>query len=245
MKIKYLPEDERPREKCFSRGAESLSNSELIALLINSGTREKSAIALAEEILSLDDSGIGYLRESSPQELMSVKGIGRSKAVRLAAAAELGKRIAQRPAKVSPVIRSEEDVISLFMEDMRHEKREIFKALLLDAKGAVISAETISIGELTSTLVHPREVFSRAVKKSAAAVIFVHNHPSGDPSPSREDVTTTERLRACGSILGIRVLGHFVIGDGRYASIETNVDTAGSGSAEDNKTDAADGAANT
>lgn len=221
MKIKHLPQEERPMEKCFSSGIESLTNSELIALLINSGTREKSAIALAQEVLARDESGISYLRESTAEELMSIKGIGKSKAARLLAAAELGSRIAARPARQGIKIESDEDVARLFMETMRHQKREFFKALLLDSKGGVISIETVSIGELTSTLVHPREVFNQAVKKSAAAVVFVHNHPSGDPSPSREDIETTDRLTACGNILGIRVLDHLVIGDGRYISIRS------------------------
>ena len=221
MKIKYLPEEERPVEKSLSMGIESLSNGELLALLINSGTREKSAMALAEEVLAKDASGIGYLRETSAQELMSIKGIGSSKAARIMAAVELGRRIAARPAPKGSRIESDEDVAMLFMEELRHKKKEFFKALLLDSKGKVISSETISVGELTSTIVHPREVFNQAVKKSAAAVVFVHNHPSGDPSPSREDIATTDRLVACGNILGIKVLDHIIIGDGRYISIKS------------------------
>lgn len=220
MKIKYLPEEERPVEKSLSMGIESLSNGELLALLINSGTRDKSAMALAEEVLAKDRSGISYLRETSAQELMSIKGIGSSKAARIMAAVELGRRIAAKPVKKGARIESDEDVAKFFMEELRYKKKEFFKALLLDSKGKVISSETVSVGELTSTLVHPREVFSQAVKKSAAAVIFVHNHPSGDPSPSSEDIATTERLVACGNILGIKVLDHIVIGDGRYISIK-------------------------
>lgn len=221
MKIKYLPEEERPVEKSLSMGIESLSNGELLALLINSGTRDKSALALAEEVLAKDRNGISYLRETSMQELMSIKGIGSSKAARIMAAVELGRRIAARPVKKGVRIESDEDVAEFFMEELRYKKKEFFKALLLDSKGKVISSETVSVGELTSTLVHPREVFSQAVKKSAAAVIFVHNHPSGDPSPSSEDIATTERLVACGNILGIKVLDHIVIGDGRYISIKS------------------------
>lgn len=220
MKIKYLPEEERPVEKSLSMGIESLTNGELLALLINSGTREKSAMALAEEVLAKNKSGISYLRETSPEELMTIRGIGSSKAARIMAAVELGKRIASKPAKKGVRIESDEDVAELFMEELRCKKKEIFKALLLDSKGRVISAETVSVGELTSTLVHPREVFSQAVKKSAAAVVFVHNHPSGDPSPSREDFATTERLVACGNLLGIKVLDHIVVGDGKYISIK-------------------------
>lgn len=219
MKIKLLPEYERPVEKCLSLGVESLSNRELLALLINSGTKEKSAMELAEEVLSKDSTGICYLRESSLEELMSISGIGKAKAARIAAAAELGKRIASKPISAGTIIENDEDIADLVMEDMRHQKREIFKALLLTSKGGIISIETISVGELSSTIVHPREVFSKAVKKSAAAVVFVHNHPSGDPMPSKEDFATTARLVECGRILGIRVVDHLVIGDGRYMSM--------------------------
>lgn len=220
MKIKFLPEEERPVEKCMSYGIESLSNRELLALLINSGTREQSAMELAEVILAKEQAGITYLREASIEELMSIKGIGKAKAARLAAAVELGKRLATKPVKSRSYIESDEDVASLFMEDLRYQNKEYFKALLLNSKCGIISVETISIGELNSTIVHPREVFNAAVKKSAAAIIFVHNHPSGDPNPSKEDFITTARLVECGNLLGIRVADHIVIGDGKYVSMK-------------------------
>jgi len=219
MKIKFLPEDERPIEKCLSHGISSLSNRELIALLINSGTKEKSAMDLAEEVLSLDKSGIGYLREISIEELVSLSGIGVSKATRILAAAELGKRISLKPVYGGMSVDNDKDVADLFMEDLRYQKKEIFKAILLNSKGRVISIETISVGELNSTVVHPREVFSIAIKKSAASIIFVHNHPSGDSSPSTEDFLTTARLVECGNLLGINVADHLVIGDGQYTSM--------------------------
>ena len=219
MKIKSLPKQERPVEKCLSQGVESLSNSELLALIINSGTRDKSAFDLAEEVLAKDVRGICFLRDASPEELMSVSGIGRTKAARLAAAAELGKRISLKPLEPDMHIKDDQDVAALLMEDMRHQKREIFKAVLLNSKGGVISVETVSVGQLNSTMVHPREVFSAAVRRSAAAVVFAHNHPSGDPTPSREDYATTERLVECGRLLGITVADHLIIGDGRYMSL--------------------------
>ena len=131
MKIKSLPKQERPVEKCLSQGVESLSNSELLALIINSGTRDKSAFDLAEEVLAKDVRGICFLRDASPEELMSVSGIGRTKAARLAAAAELGKRISLKPLEPDMHIKDDQDVAALLMEDMRHQKREIFKAVLL------------------------------------------------------------------------------------------------------------------
>lgn len=218
MKIKALPAEERPMEKGLFGGMESLSNAELLALIINSGTREQSAIALAEELLAYSE-GIGGLRDVSGEELMKIKGIGKGKAARILAALEFGKRVSTRPAGRSVNIAKSEDVANLFMEELRHLKKEIFKVLLLNSKGDIISVETVSIGELTSTVVHPREAFCIAVKKSAAAVIFVHNHPSGDPTPSREDIVTTRRLAECGTLLGIKVLDHIVIGNGRFMSI--------------------------
>ena len=221
MKIKSLPRDERPVEKSICKGASALSNSELLAILLGSGTRDKSAIGLAEDIISKDKSGISYLAESSVQELMSIRGIGQSKAARIMAAVELGKRISTTPRVKRMGVESSDDIARMFIEDMRYEKREVFKALLLNPRGEIISIETVSVGELTSTLVHPREVFSQAVKKSAAGIVFVHNHPSGNPEPSQEDIMTTERLMACGKLLGIVVIDHIIIGDGRYCSMQS------------------------
>lgn len=221
MKIKSLPRDERPVEKTICKGASALSNSELLAILLGSGTRDKSAIRLAEDIISKEQSGISYLAESSAQELMSISGIGQSKAARIMAAVELGKRISTTPRVKRMGVESSDDIARLFIEDMRYEKREVFKALLLNPRGEIISIETVSVGELTSTLVHPREVFSQAVKKSAAGIVFVHNHPSGNPEPSQEDINTTQRLVACGKLLGIVVIDHIIIGDGRYCSMQS------------------------
>lgn len=208
MKIKSLPKDERPVEKAMLAGVESLSNAELLAVILGSGTKEKSAIGLAE------------LADCTAQELTNICGIGQFKAARILASVELGKRIATRPRTRRMSAGDAEQVAALFMEDMRYSKRETFKALLLNAKGEIISIETVSVGELTSTLVHPREVFHQAVKKSAAAILFVHNHPSGDPTPSEEDIRTTKMLIDCGNLLRIKVVDHLVIGDGRYVSMQ-------------------------
>lgn len=220
MKIKLLPDEERPIEKCLYQGVTSLSNRELLALIINSGTREKSAMDLAEDILAKEKGGIFYLREMTLEELMAINGIGKAKATRIMAAVELGKRISMKPVQYGSFVESEKDVAALFMEDLRYQKKEFFKALLLNSKGGVISIETVSVGELNSTIVHPREVFLAAIKKSAAAIIFVHNHPSGDPNPSKEDFLTTARLVECGHLLGINVADHLVIGDGKYISMK-------------------------
>ena len=219
MQMKSLPETERPVEKACSRGVETLSNAELLAMIIHTGTKNKSAIRLAEDVLSAFPEGIKGLGSCCLQELIALDGIGKTKACRILGAVELGKRISAVPAKERISISRSDDIAKLFMEELRYAKKEHFKCLLLSAKGEVISIESVSVGELSSTVVHPREVFSMAVRKSAAAVVFVHNHPSGDARPSQEDVETTQRLIDCGVLLGIRVLDHIIIGDGLFSSM--------------------------
>ena len=203
MRIQGMPKEERPREKMIFAGKEALSNSELLAILLRAGTKNKSALQIAAEILSQNESGILYLESCSPEELSEIKGVGMAKACQILAAVELGKRIASHPPKVRKEIENPDDIVQLFMGKMRYYKKE----------------HEVSIGDLCSTPVHPREVFCQAIKRSAAAVLFVHNHPSGDPTPSRQDVETTKRLLEAAKILGIRVLDHIIIGDGAYISL--------------------------
>ena len=219
MQIKLLPENERPTEKAWLNGVESLSNTELLALIIHTGTKDKSALRLAEDVLGTLDGGIGELGRCCKEELTEIDGIGKMKACTIMAAVELGKRISTNPAGRKLSASSSEDVAALFMEELRYLQKEHFRSVLVNAKGDILSVDKVSVGELSSTVVHPREVFAMAVKKSAAAVIFVHNHPSGDPTPSMEDIDTTQRLVEAGQILGIRVLDHIIIGDGKYESL--------------------------
>lgn len=219
MQMKSLPENERPVEKVWAGGIGKLSNAELLALVLHTGTRNKSAIGLAGDVLAAFPEGLGELAACCPEDLIRIDGIGKTKAAALLAAAELGKRISASPAAERISIENPGDIARMFMEDLRYAKKEYFKSVLVNSKGGILSIDDISVGELSSTPVHPREVYHMAVRKSAAAVIFVHNHPSGDPSPSREDEVTTRRLIQGGELLGIRVLDHIVIGDGRYASM--------------------------
>ena len=219
MQIRLLPEKERPIEKAWTLGIDKLTNGELLALMIHTGTKDKSAIGLAEDVLAAFPEGISGLGSCCLEELFQLNGIGRIKACRIMAAVELGKRIASAPVPERTSIESCDDIARMFMEDLRYAKKEYFKCVLLNSKGHVISAEEISVGELSSTVVHPREVFHMAVRRSAAAVVFVHNHPSGDPNPSEEDVETTRRLMECGVLLGIGVLDHIIIGNGAYCSM--------------------------
>ncbi len=225
MKMKMLPQEERPVEKAEFCGVGALSNIELVAILLGSGTREKSAMGLAEEIISASDEGISFLADCTVDELKAIKGVGSTKATRVLAGIELGRRVSQGPSGSRRQIHRAEDVANFFMRELRHEKKENFKAVLLNAKGQIISVESISVGDLTMAPVHPREGFRQAVKKSAAAVIFVHNHPSGDAMPSEEDIEITRRLMACGTLLGIKVVDHIVIGDNRYRSIAAMIDS--------------------
>ena len=192
---------------------------EILAILIGSGTRKRSAMELAADVLSMDRSGIRYLAECRPEELSAIKGIGPAKACELLAAAELGKRIASVTAEEKNVIRSSSDIADIFMEKMRYYKKEHFVSLMINAKGQIIEETEVSIGDLCSSTTHPREVFVDAVRRSAGSVVFVHNHPSGDPSPSEMDIETTKRLMEAGEILGIPVLDHIIIGDGVYVSM--------------------------
>lgn len=220
MKLKGMPQEERPREKLLFQGKEALSTAELLAILLRTGTREKSAVEMAQEILSLDESGILFLQNCSPEELQQVKGMGTAKACQILAAVELGKRVETHPRKTKKEITNPDDIVQLFMARMRYYKKEHFIVLLLDAKGKILEECETSIGDLCSILIHPREVFCQAVKRSAAAVVLVHNHPSGDPSPSNEDIETTQRLIQAAQILGINILDHIIIGDGTYKSLK-------------------------
>jgi len=219
--IKELPTEERPREKLVQYGAETLSNSELLAILIGSGTKEVSAIMLANRILALEEeAGISYLTNCLPEELSDIPGMGMAKSCQIIAAIELGKRIATKPKMKRINIKSPNEVASLFIEEMRYLKKEYFKVLLLNTKNEIIMIENISIGSLNSSVVHPREVFCTAIKKSACSMIAVHNHPSGNPMPSQTDIDITKRLVEAGELLGIKVLDHLIIGDGIYVSLK-------------------------
>jgi len=218
--IKELPLVERPREKLMRYGSGFLSNGELISILIGTGTKELSALALANRVLAMEAQGLPFLADCTCQELCGIDGIGAAKSCQILAAIELGKRIASTPKPDRPAIGSPKDVADLFMEELRHRKKEYFKVVYLNTKNEITSSEDASIGNLNSSLVHPREVFRNAVKKGAAAIILVHNHPSGNPLPSTNDLDITKRLVEAGELIGIPVLDHLIIGDGTYISLK-------------------------
>jgi len=219
MSIKQLPEEERPVEKALQKGLGTLSNGELLALILKTGSSSKSAMGLAEGIIKSLEGGLPGLISVTPQELMGIEGIGPSKACSIAAVGELAKRIYLKPIRDKYRVDCASDVADFFMEELRYERKEHFRTLMLNAKGIVIGFENISIGGLTSTTVHPREVFSPAIRKNASTLVLVHNHPSGDPTPSEADVELTKRIQGAGRLIGIKVLDHVIIGDGRYVSL--------------------------
>ncbi len=218
--IKQMPESERPREKMLSSGASSLSNAELLALVIGSGTKDDSAIALAMEVLSMADGAIRSLYNCQPEEFMKLKGIGRACACRLAASIEFGRRLAAAAPPNRVKFEIPKDAAELFMEDMRHLQQERLRVALLNSKGELIAMDDVTVGGLYSSSASPREVFSKAVRKGAYAVILAHNHPSGDPTPSDDDINVTRQIAAAGDLLGIYLLDHIIIGDGRYISLK-------------------------
>ncbi|TYR82808.1 JAB domain-containing protein [Priestia megaterium] len=217
--IKDFPQDERPRERLMLKGASSLSNHELIAILLRTGTKEESVLQLSNRILNHFE-GLQLLQDATVNEITNIKGIGPAKAIQIIAAIEIGKRIAQLKPDTRYTIRSPEDGANYVMEEMRILSQEHFVCLYLNTKNQVLHKQTIFIGSLNSSIVHPREIFKEAFRRSAASIICVHNHPSGDPTPSREDIDVTKRLKECGLIIGIELLDHLIIGDRKYISLK-------------------------
>ncbi|WP_248509769.1 DNA repair protein RadC [Sporosarcina sp. NCCP-2222] len=219
MMIRDVHISDRPRERLIRQGASSLSNQELIAILLRTGTKEESVLMLANRILTSFDK-IQDLRDATIEEMMSVKGVGQAKAVQILAAVEIGKRLYQKHTEGRYTIRSPEDAAAYLMTDMSTLQQEHFVVLFLNVKNEVLHKQTVFIGSLNSSIVHPREIFREAVKRSAASIIVAHNHPSGHPAPSPEDIEVTKRLVEAGSIVGIDLLDHVIIGDHRFISLK-------------------------
>jgi DNA repair protein RadC len=215
--IARWPVTERPRERLLATGPNALSDAHLLAIVLRTGRRDSSAVQVAIELLHRLRS-IAGLATCGVEELCAIPGVGPAKAAQLKAALELGKRAMAVPLSTGTRLSSSRDLFKHFHPMLRDVKHEIFKVVLLDAKNTVLKEMTVSEGSLTLSIVHPREVFALAVRESAAGVIFLHNHPSGDPTPSLEDRRLTDRLVAAGNVLGIRVLDHVILGEDRYVS---------------------------
>ena len=221
MTIGEMTLEERPREKMLLNGASSLSDAELLAIIIRTGTKELNAIQLGQAIINKADN-IRYLRDLTYEELQSINGIGKAKALQIKAALELANRIASyKPPKYK--IKNPWDIYKYYMESLRYQYKEIFKIVLLNTKNEIITDVDISMGTLNSSLVHPREVFREAIRRSSNKIILLHNHPSGNCEPSKEDKSITNRLKDCGELIGIEVIDHIIIGDGIYFSFKENM----------------------
>lgn len=220
IKIKQLPESERPYEKLEIYGEKMLSNAELLAIIIKSGTKENTSVELANKVLSMiDNNNLQSLQDISLEEFQKIKGIGKVKAIQLKALCELSKRMNQPINRKQIKICSSVDVAGLFLEELRFEKVEYVKLLLLNAKNIVVRIVDISKGGINSAIVEPKEILQEAIKAGIPKIILVHNHPSGDCTPSQADIELTKRLYSAANILGIQLLDHVVIGNGCYTSI--------------------------
>lgn len=220
--IQDLPISERPREKMIEFGVSSLSNAELFAVLLRSGSNTDSAISLANKILSLESAGIGQFSHYEAEEFMKVKGVGKAKACTLVAAMELGRRIAVAPKADRIYVANSDILANLFMQDMCHRTKEFVQIAMLDVQQKLIARSVVSIGGISDAAANPREVFSLAIKKGAVAIVLAHNHPSGECKASAKDLSCTKQLVSAGKILGIRLLDHIIIGDNCYMSLAEN-----------------------
>lgn len=218
IRILDMQKEDRPRERLVKKGPASLSDSELLAIILRTGSRKENVLNLSQRILN--QYNFKQLSMISLTQLMKVHGIKESKAAQISACFEIARRLESHNEEEKPKINSPADVYRLIYPRLREQKKEMFIELCLDTKNQVIKEETISIGSLNANVVHPREVFKMALAESAAHIIVAHNHPSGDPAPSREDIEITRKLVETGSIMGITVLDHVIIGDGRHFSMK-------------------------
>lgn len=222
-KMKELPLSERPYEKLEMYGAKVLSNSELIAIIIKTGTKNETSINLAQKILKIKSgtsaNDLRFMQELSIQELMQIKGIGKVKAIQLIAVCELAKRMSRPINNLNVKIKTSQDVANILMDEMKYEKREIAKLIILNTKNIVLKILDISLGGTNFAVIEPKEILLEPIKMQAPKIILVHNHPSGDPTPSKSDYIVTDRIYECASLMGIELLDHIIIGDNKYQSI--------------------------
>jgi DNA repair protein RadC len=219
ISIKDWPEDERPRERLIKYGEDKLSDAHLLGILIGSGDRSarKNAVDLSRDLLKVFN-GFRQIDQASVSELCQVKGIGAAKAAQIKAALEVGKRMSSQKTDKKEKMETSRSFVEYYAPFLKHLKKEIVKIVLLNPKLVMIKDLTISEGSLSASIVHPREVMIPAIRESAASFALVHNHPSGDPTPSQQDMEITHRLNKTGQIVGIRMVDHIIIGDGKFFS---------------------------
>ncbi len=216
--IQHLPEADRPRERFLRHGPESMSTAELIAIILGSGTRGISVLQLAQDIVAQFGS-LKKLSETTVEEFRKIKGLGTAKAIQLCAAISLGMRASKKAPTQKYKIKHPLHAYNLVKDELENEKRELFLTILQDVKGYVINHQVVAVGTLSSSLIHPREVFYPAVRNHAASLILAHNHPSGDPTPSPEDIEVTNNLIEVGKMMGIPVHDHLIVGENSYVSL--------------------------
>ncbi|AQY51278.1 hypothetical protein PWEIH_11510 [Listeria weihenstephanensis FSL R9-0317] len=219
MFMREMAQTDKPRERLQKKGVSSLSNIELLAIILETGSKTESVVELANKVIN-QYLEIGELKDATLQELTQIKGIGLAKAAKVLAAVEIGKRMGQQRIIESPIIRGPQDGANLVMQEMSLLSQEHFHCFFLSTRNRLLHRETIFIGSLNSSVVHPREIFKQAMKYSAASVMCFHNHPSGDASPSPQDVTVTKRLKKVGDLLGIPLIDHIIIGNNVYTSLK-------------------------
>jgi len=218
--IKELPLSERPYEKFLQNGVTALNDSELLAIILRTGTRGISSITLSKEVLNFHNSyqGLIGLQHLSVEQLKTIKGIGMVKAVQLKCIGELSRRIAKSMAQEQLSFNHPQTIASYYMEDMRHLEQEVLTCIMLDTKNSFLGDIMISKGTVNASLVSAREIFLNALKHQAVNIILLHNHPSGNPYPSDEDINVTKQIQAAGDLIGIKLLDHIIIGDQKYVS---------------------------
>lgn len=221
-RIKELNFEERPYEKCERFGAEHLTDAELLAILLRTGTKGENSLELAKKILyqSCEKRGLISIHNWSLEQLMKIKGIGRVKAIQILCLSELAKRLAKETAEKQLDFHTPRTIAQYYMEDLRHKKQEHMKLLMLNTKSRLISEKEISVGTVNAAIISPREIFIEALQKNAVYIILLHNHPSGDPTPSMEDVQLTIQMKEAGELIGIELLDHIIIGDNCYTSLK-------------------------
>ena len=218
--MKELPLSERPYEKAEAEGVERLSDKELLTALIRTGTKTERADQLALQILnSCGEDGIQALWDMDMQELKSISGIGRVKAIQLVCVCELAKRMARGKKLFGIKVSSSTDIVNYYNAQLKYQQKECLILIVLDSKNRIIAEELLSMGTVCASIADPREIFLAALKKNGVSIILLHNHPSGDPTPSNEDILTTERIEKAGRLLGISLNDHIIIGQNTYISL--------------------------
>ncbi|WP_160687264.1 DNA repair protein RadC [Clostridium sp. C2-6-12] len=220
LRIKDIPQNERPKEKLLAYGAESLSNSELLAIILRTGIQGENVLQLSERLLSELD-GLDGIFSANFDNITSIKGIKEGKASQILALSELFKRFKTLKAMKKAIkINSPKDLAELLIGEMSELNQEVLKVVLLSTKNIIIGTKDVFKGSLNSSIVHPREIFKQAIDRNSASIIICHNHPSGDPTPSKEDINITLRIKECGNIIGIKLVDHIIIGNNKFISLK-------------------------